>query len=335
MAPLPQTSPQGGPNPNSPITNRSVSVLDLPGMGGTVNGALTGAARASLMSQLYGGSDEASATQGAVNGLPGYDPNAQSMVGLVGTAPADPRARSAGAGPAVDPNAGSMDQEHQLAQAQGAFGNRMTSLVRGQQPSTYDAIHNWMFGGGGTAEGQTYAAKTYASSVLGSDAAKTYFGAHPSLLAHAEADPVGFAQKLGPIIEAKSAAAAGQRTPGQVVHLTADGPMLKNDDHTEMTDAVSKGFGMPQGQAHAMTQPHHYTPQEWLSATEGVTNKQLQQMWEMQHYLSPDQQASAMYLKAITGDAQATKMGLGPPNPAQAQLERNLQALAFKNPYIQ
>lgn len=299
---LPQTSTQGGPNPNS--TNVGLSVLDLPSFGGTVNGALTGGARAAAMANLQAQQQQA-LLPAQSQGLPSFEPGAAPLT--------DPTSSAAG-------NAFSG-----LAQ-----GNRLGSLVQQTMPGVPEAIHNWMFNPVGGADATAYQARNKASSLYGSPEAQTYFGAHPSLLAHAEADPVGFAQKLGPILEA----AAGPKTPGQVVHNTPDGPMLKNDDHTKMTDAVAKSFGITQQQGHAITQPHQYTRAEYIAAMRGVPVGSLKNAFEMQRYLTPDQQGTAAYLASIFADKDAAKQGQLP-SPAQLQLEQNLRGLTYKNPYIQ
>lgn len=311
MATLPQTSPQGGPNPNSPFNN-SVSVLDLPKMGLSTDATLTGAARASLAAQLYGTPQDQSAAVGTKIGLPGFNPSDPSMVGSVSMGPSDPRARSANQD-LVDPNAGGMAQSRQLNDAQNQFGTRLGALGN-VGPGIGDSIHNWLFGGGGSAEGKQHDAKTYAAGIYQRPETQTYFAAHPGLLAQAEQDPMGFATKLGPVLDAAVAAKNGQAVPGSIVHQTIDGPMAKPDANPALTTAGANATGTTEQQYHAATQAHHYTDQEYLHVMRGLTHNQAKSIWDMQHYLNPQQQATSLALSMGMQQAQGGQL-----NPAQQQ----------------
>lgn len=304
--PLPQTSPQGGPNPNS-APQPGLSVLDLPSFGGTVDGALTGnaraAAQANLRQQIAGATAPPQST-----GLPTYDPSAPSLV-------ATPANGVMGQGTGLE---NWLDARG----AQGTFDDRLSGL-RSVAPNTMSDIGNWLFHQAGGAADQLHQARSYAGATYARPEAEQYFSAHPSLLSAAEKDPVQFATKLGPILDAAVAAQNGTATRGTITHQTPDGMMVKPDDNVEHTNAVSKAFGVTPQQGHAMTQPHHYTDAEWLHATEGMTNNQLQQIWEMQHYLNPQQQAMSTALSIAQKQAQEARAA-NPSGQGMNDAERTL-----------
>lgn len=285
---LPQVSTQGGPNPNSP--GWSVSVGDLPGMVQS-----TGDARASMMALAQQRQAQA---LGVDPTMPAYDPNAAPLV-----------APGAAGDPTKNPANAATDT---------AFQGNLQAADK-VDPGLMGALHNWWSNEAGSPAAQAYEAKVNATSALRGPEATTYFAAHPSLQSQLQTDPLGTAMKFGKVLEARGKGLNG--TPGTVPVTTPEGTTYKTDSNAEHTAAVAAAHGVTPTQAHAMTQWHEYTPQEWLHATAGLNNKQLSQMWEMQHYLNPAQQAMALSLSTAAKNAQGT----GKSSAAQAELDSQLQ----------
>jgi hypothetical protein len=158
-------------------------------------------------------------------------------------------------------------------------------------PNVGDAIHNWLFGDP-TARAQ-FAQQQAAGATLGTDAAKTAALSRPDIMQQLQTHPVAGAIRIGPVLDAAVAQQQGRHAPGLIAHNTIDGPVVKPDDNPAHTKAVSDMLGTSAQGAHLLTQKHHYTEDEWVrhAQAEGITNNQLQQMWGMQHYLNPQQQA--------------------------------------------
>ena len=250
--------------------------------------------------------------------MPGYDPTAPNLVNT----PAN----------GVQPQTGADWLKNLIPNALGASPqsqfDRRVSMVGASPHNALDAISNWWSNAPGTPEAKAYDAQENASATLRRPEAQAYFGQHPSLLAHAEADPVGFAQKLGPILDAAVSASKGGVQPGTIMHSTLDGPMGKPDNNPAMTNAHAAAFGVTPQVAHAATQPHHYTDQEYLQVMRGTSRGALKNMWEMQHYLNPQQQAMSLALSM--GAQQAGGKVL---DPAAAQYYKMLQAMATGGNY--
>lgn len=330
---LPQTSTQGGPNPNSGPQGWSMSLADLPGMAQANAPAATGQARAALLATAMQRQAQALGTNVT---LPSYDPAAPAVPAAVG-----------GPQPVAVPSRGQSFMDMLAAgAANGGEGgapigvtapNMATpggpgTMAQPPQPNSPNeaaaqqldpgimgALHNWWSNAPGSPAAEAYKAKAAAASTLRSDAAVQYMGQHPSLAEQMQSDPLGTALKLGPVIAARQNGTNG--TPGVHVLNTPDGPVAKNDSNSEHTQAVANLTGMTPVQAHAATQWHEYSPAEWLHATAGITNNQLKQMWEMQHYLNPQQQALALSLSQASKDAQGTPEG----SAARAELSRQEQ----------
>ncbi len=297
--PLPQTSTQGGPNPNSDPNYAGVSVLDNPGP--ALAPALTGDARASMAALLR--ARTAQALGGSTYQPPGAGPGMGSpSVPLPAYNASDPSLVATPANGVMGQGTG-LTNMVESGGAQGAFDDRLSAL-RNQAPGVPEAIGNFLFNKAGGSGAQAYDQKNYAGDVYSRPETQQYFSAHPSLLAAAEKDPVNFAMKLGPMLDASVATLSGTAQPGSITHQTIDGPMVKPDDNTAQTAAYAKAFGISDQHAHAVSQPHHYTLPEFLHATEGLPIGALKNMWEMQHYLSPQQQALSRALATAQHNAQ-------------------------------
>ncbi len=309
--PLPQTTAF---SPQDPQQSWNMSVLDMP----PNTGALDGQTRANALALAMQGQNAKiapmiQATTGP-NALPAWDPNATSLVGTPAGGTPPPKTGL----PYI--TSGDWLPSHS---PQAQFDSRMGDLAYSANPNkgVMDAIHNWM---SGTTDPNAVAGQQ-AEARYNSPEAKQYFAAHPSLLAAAEADPVNFAVKLGPILDAATARAQGKISTGQIVHSTIDGPMIKPDDHPEMTVALAKAHGITPQQAHAGSQSHHYTEDEFVHAMRGATRGSMRSMWEMQHYLDPTNQAKAL---ALGIGAQRAQAG-GPGSDAAGEYYRYLQTLGL------
>lgn len=293
VPPLPPTSPAGGPG--FAPTGGVLTTADLPTWGGMAQGsALAGQPvtdpnqRAALAGQLFG--DTANALQGT--NLPTFSPNDPSLVGRV----AVPGARPI---PQVDPTGSPLAQSWGQHKAQEAFDARTGALTRG--PGWVENFTNWI--GGNAQSTADLKARSQAADFYGQPQTKQYFSHHPTAVAMAEKDPVGFAVKLGPMLDA---AVRGQQAgaSGAAVLMHPNG-MVKNDSNPDLTAAFAEAHGVPHGTSHAILEPHQYSWPEFHAATKGLTNRQAQQMWEMQHYLNPQQQAVASYLTTLNNQVTA------------------------------
>ena len=268
-APLPPTSPAGGPGFAPPGSDPTAG---LPTWGGMMQGA-------------------------ALAAPPAFDPNAPSMVGKMAVPAGGARQPAI---EAVDTTAAGLPQWMDQSNATHHFNSRLGQLQSG--PGVAERFLNWTGIAGGNA--QTTAAldqRQQAADVYSSDAGKKYFTQHPDQLTFAERDPVGFAMKVGPMLEAH--ANAGTAQPETLVHGNG---MVKTNTNPALTKAVADAHGMALGAAHAITEPHQYSWPEFQAATRGMTNRQAAQAWEMQHYLNPQQQAVASYLSGLTNQANAS-----------------------------
>ena len=294
------------PNPQ-PQQQTQMSVLDLP----TMEGPLTGAARAAAAQRVYGVPAPAPAPTYQSPGrapaipLPSYDPSAPSLVGHANT----PGVAQ------VDPQASGFSQWGQGAQATQDFNARAGKLAAANTPGPLAHVNNWLFGAGAAKD--QFAQQSFAGDTYSRPEAKSYFSAHPSLLAAAESDPVGFAIKLGPILDAHVAAQNGTVQPGTITIQTPDGPMVKHDPNPPLTQSMAEAHGTHIQGAHAMLNPHAYNDQEWLAATAGMSRRAMKNIWQMQQHLSPQEKAQALLL----GGAEQGAQGADPKSAAAIQLD--------------
>ncbi len=289
--PLPQTNPQGGPNPNSPPVIRPFPDPT--------------AAVPSLAGSLQGGALATQQPPAPAPALPAYDPNA---------------------GAYVDPTRSGLGN---LVQG---FFNRQhaANISRTVDPGIPGAIANWMFNPVGGPAAQNYQDRVQATQTLNSDAAQGYLSAHPDQLTAAHADPVAWARSMGPIFEAAHLTATGQAI--QDTHVTANGE-AKADPNPQMTKAIAEAHGVHPDAAHAIANPTAYTTDQFVNATLGMTKGQMKNIWQMQHYLDPQQQAHLAYLSSLNKDYANAEKG-NAPDAALQQYENALRSFTFNNPYL-
>lgn len=278
-------------NPSLPGNQLDVSMLpqfqDSMAHTGAVPGALdtpaasaqlTGDARASFIQNLR----SQQAATGA--GVPQYTPGAPSNLG---TTPA-PGFQT------IDPNASGFNQwdasQRNDTALQGVIGKAQSDVGANYGPIS--DVGNWLFGAGGTPA--EYAAKKQANTLIGSNAMHDYLAQFPSMAHEMQANPMAFAQRVGPMMEAASAKPA---TPGVHTGVGADGmPYNKTDTNPALTDAFAAAHGVGRDAAHAGLETGQYSLPEFLNAVRGTSRVAMKNMWEMQHYLDPKAQATATAL---------------------------------------
>ena len=303
MAALQQTNPAGGPNPNSPPGGFGVSIADLPQF------AATGGAQAadvanqrqylqSLYQQRQGAALAPTVTP---TPAPAPAPTAPITPGPAAYAPGGstlpafdnsyvPPARGSnsaltGLGNMLDPNSQAAPVERETANLRNAV-----------DPGVSGAIYNWVANPVGGPDAQAYHERVAAGSVYADPNATSYFGQHPDLMTHAQADPMGFSKLLGPILEAHAAEQAGTHKPMPVTVQTRGGPEVHMSPNGAKTDAIAKGFNLPLDKAHILANPGMYSTQDFTNGIRGISRGAINNMWQMQHYLNPQQQAEAQYL---------------------------------------
>lgn len=235
------------------------------------------------------------------------------------------------AAPPDDPNLSGMANMHARNVAIQNVTQR-TNALADTGPGVAERFLNWTGLTGGTSGAGSAAldARQGAADTYAKPAATSYFTQHPDQLTFAEKDPVGFAMKLGPILDAH--ANAGTAQPEALDHGNG---MVKTNTNPQLTAAVAKAHGIAVGAAHAITEPHQYSWPEFQAATRGMTNRQAAQAWEMQHYLNPQQQAVAGYLSGLTNQANAAHPNGGPANDggaADKQLQQVLHMITTGMP---
>ncbi len=286
--PLPQVSPQGGPNPNSPFGGLTDPTASLPSMGGVApppaQGGVTmdGIAQATAMANLR--------SQMAAQTAPDGGPLAGSRLGALFS--------PATGAPSPDAVA-QYDAARSAASPGGVMG----------------AIGSYMFGT--PEERAAHAQRVQATDIMNSPQFESTAQGSPSIMQELQTNPVGAAIKIGPMIEAAVQAQKGGAVPGPISVPTPTGPKMMTDPDPAATAAAAKAHGVPPHVAYAMANPHHLSEDEFVHAMQGTNMYQLQQMWEMQHYLNPQQQAAAGALSVAQQQAQP---GAKPMNAAQTRL---------------
>ena len=280
--PLPQTSPQGGPNPNTNPGGFGVSVMDLPNMPaliGQAQATTPDAQRAQLMQVAQQRQAAALAPSPAV-------PTAVGNLPAFGApAPA----------PAPDPNHSPLYN----SVAQGVYdatnmqSRPYTTMVAHLQPGVGDTIKHYLWDAQGSPEAQAYNQNAALSNFYTQPDAKAYLSQHPDLATAADANPVRFATALGPVLEAHQKELAGQATPGSIPVTTPDGHVSLPVNNMEKHAALKSALGTSDQATAILMHPEKYDSATWAKAAQahGITNNQLNMMWGMQHYLPPQQQA--------------------------------------------
>jgi len=109
-----------------------------------------------------------------------------------------------------------------------------------------------------------------------------------------------------------------------------DGTVKKPPD-PGMVDAAAKGTGATFEQANAMMNAHHYTQDEFVNAIRGMPIAVVEKLWNMQHYLNPQQMASKRYIggvdQSVENAAQAYQAAQVDKNTPAGELEKYKQAL--------
>lgn len=144
--------------------------------------------------------------------------------------------------------------------------------------------------------------------------------------------PAGDSPDVNPQIEAafRAGPAALQATvQGQITHPNG---MVKQDDNpvgTAVTAAVANSSAL---HAHAMSQPHQYSQDEFVDALRGVPLATIEKLYGMQHYQTPQAQIAPRFLQTQanrTAQLEQEYGVLNQPNADQAKLSakgRELQA---------
>lgn len=281
-----------------PVASPPVPNSTAPGDNG-VNAAVN--PPASFAGMLAGMGQAATAAKARFNGqtLPAYDPN--------GAPPAPPA-------PAPDPNASPLHQMlsnlgQMVAYPGAALGMPMgreqlaptDPLGRLATPSTPAAkLANFIGGNDATTAAQREH-DTNAEFYSDPDVQK-YLVAHPEFVNAAVSNPSSFAATLAPVVA--MAKNAPQATFNGKVHSDPAGIAAK-----------AAQAGVPPETAAAFHESHQYSEDEFVKALSGkVSYDQAAKLWQMQHYLSPQQQVSGDYLSLLhnkaTQDEQAYQEAL-------------------------
>lgn len=77
---------------------------------------------------------------------------------------------------------------------------------------------------------------------------------------------------------------------GDVTHVTPSGTLTKTPTDPNAVAALSTATGISPEHAHLALEPHAYNDQEWLQAVSHLPWRIGQQLWSMQHFLTPQQQ---------------------------------------------
>jgi hypothetical protein len=301
--PLPQVSPQGGPPGGSPQMGMPSPLGGVP----TMAASLVGGAQAAGMA-------DARAQQPWVP--PAYVPNAPSMV-------ASPANGVAGDGTPFANAMGGMG-------ADVGFQQRIEALQQ-NQPNVMDAVHNYLFNPVGSPEAKAYSDRVSAAKGISDAASNGYLAANPQVLAHLESDPVGGGNMLAQAFATAKAqrGAQGATPPSGVTMAPLDGS-AKHDPNPILTAAMAQHHGTTPDAVHAFTHTTQYSLNDFLKATNGMTNGQITRMWAMQHYLSPAQQATATLLAAAQQQATAPNAT----NKARDEYKRTLEGASYNNPWL-
>lgn len=229
----------------------------------------------------------------AATALPAFDPNAQPDA------------------PARDPNASgfanllaSFGQNNQqnaaLAQFQGGL----------PKPGGIDRLTNFFGGNDATTAKMDEQARTF--DFYHDPNTTKYLAAHPDFINAASKDPLGFAAKLQPVIEAATTA-----HPATVAHAGPAGTVTKTVPDPAHLAAVAAITGEPHDVVNPWLNHPTYTDDEFINATQGLNWKQAARMFGAAQRLTPQQQITNQYAGILHDNA--------------AQAEAAYQAAAAKS----
>ena len=86
--------------------------------------------------------------------------------------------------------------------------------------------------------------------------------------------------------------------PAQYAHsIGPDGVPFTKPVGSPAVNHVAQATGTPINVVNAMMHPELYSPQEFAHTIGGLSKKTIQDMWNMQHYLTPQQQALPQYIQ--------------------------------------
>ena len=215
-------------------------------------------------------------------------------------------------------------------QTKGTFA--AADLETAARPGVGAAIHNFFFNPVGSPEAAAYKAQSDAATTLGSTAMGGYLARFPSMADAAAHNPVQFATAVGPILEAHQKELAGMQTPGAVTVKTNDGDATVPVNNMEKHAGLKAALGTTDHGTALLMDPSHMTQSQWVkhARAAGITNNQLRMMWEMQHYLPPQQQAAQEQLGLAHQMYNATDGG----SAAQERLRQQLQLIQAPTPAL-
>lgn len=133
---------------------------------------------------------------------------------------------------------------------------------------------------------------------------------NPDHLAAAVQDPVTAAGHFENFLSAMNNM-KGRAAPNQITHVGPNGTsIVKNVDNPEMINSVAAGMGVDPRHAHGMLEPHQFSQQEFESAMADMPIVVAEHLWNMQHYLNPQQQAAVSYLGSLNQRTSAAQKAL-------------------------
>lgn len=223
--------------------------------------------------------------------LPAYSPSAPSRIDA---------AAASGVTPQMSPFEASTATDLARRQLTGGIA------TLGQGPGVLERLGNYF--GGNQASAAALDTRAKAAALYSRPEAQTYFSAHPDFLRAAQADPIGFATKLGPVIDAAVSASGG---PGTITHKgvgpNGEDVVVPVDNHARIA-AMSAATGMNPRHVHGALESHNYTDaDQWVNSMRGISRDDLAQMWQMQHYLNPQQQAMVTALNNAQAQVKSGK----------------------------
>jgi hypothetical protein len=132
---------------------------------------------------------------------------------------------------------------------------------------------------------------------------------NPDHLAAAAQDPVTAAGHFENFLSAMGNMKG--RAPNQITHVGPNGTsIVKNADNPEMINSVAAGMGADPRHVHGMLEPHQFSQQEFESAMADMPMVVADHLWNMQHYLNPQQQAAVSYLGSLNQRTSAAQKAL-------------------------
>lgn len=136
-------------------------------------------------------------------------------------------------------------------------------------------------------------ARENAASVYGDDRARALLASDPAWMNAAKAKPVEFAQVLKQMMDHADGAPA-TTTPG--------GKAIADPEGVNMKAKIS---GASHDAAHASHEPGQYTESEFIKHIGSLSWNQAAKLWQMQHYLPPQQQMMVGVMNQMAKTRQA------------------------------